>query len=213
MKQLGIGVLGVVGAALVFSALRYFIVGPDSYFPDQLETYLAYQVPLLAHIAGALAALVTLPVQLSTRIRASWPQVHRWSGRLYVFGVLIGGLGGLVMAFHAFGCWVSQVGFLLLAGFWLSTTAAGWRAARRRDLVAHRKWMTMSASLTLGAIMLRIYLPVAAGLMAMGAPFEFVDAYRVVAWLSWVPNLALAWWWTWVPTPRRTSVVGERLSA
>jgi len=52
---------------------------------------------------------------------------------------------------------------------------------------AHRRWMIRSFSLTLAAVTLRIYLPIAA---AAGLPFH--DVYRAVAWFRWVPNLLVA---------------------
>jgi len=51
----------------------------------------------------------------------------------------------------------------------------------------HRRWMTRSFALTYAAVMLRIYLPVA---MIVG--LEFAQAYPVIAWLCWLPNLVVA---------------------
>jgi hypothetical protein len=50
--------------------------------------------------------------------------------------------------------------------------------------------MIRTAALTLGAVTLRLQLPLAT--VAMGLPFE--DAYPVIAWSSWVPNALVAEW-------------------
>ncbi len=49
--------------------------------------------------------------------------------------------------------------------------------------------MTRSYALTLAAVTLRIWLP-----MSQVAGIPFADAYQVVAWLCWVPNLVVAEW-------------------
>jgi hypothetical protein len=49
--------------------------------------------------------------------------------------------------------------------------------------------MVRSFSLTLGAVTLRIYLPVS---LALGVPFEV--AYPIIAWAAWVPNLMVGEW-------------------
>ena len=45
----------------------------------------------------------------------------------------------------------------------------------------------MKGALTFAAVTLRLYLPFP---LMMG--FSFVEGYRVIAWLAWVPNLMLA---------------------
>lgn len=114
--------------------------------------------------------------------------MHRWSGRLYLgIGVLIGGLAGLYMAFHAFGGLASRLGFGCLALGWLYTGFCAYRAIRARDIVSHRRWMVRNFSLAFAAVTLRLWLPTA---MVSGIPFE--NAYPVIAWLCWVPNLVVA---------------------
>jgi len=63
----------------------------------------------------------------------------------------------------------------------------GWRAALARRFPAHRAWMIRSMSLTFAAVTLRLYLPV---VPLLGLPF--VDGYRAISFLAWVPNLILA---------------------
>jgi Predicted membrane protein (DUF2306) len=55
------------------------------------------------------------------------------------------------------------------------------------DYVNHQRWMTRSFALAFAAVMLRIYLP---GSLAAGV--DYYDAYPVIAWVCWVPNLIVA---------------------
>lgn len=144
---------------------------------------------VVAHLAGSIVALAVGAWQLNGRVRARAIAVHRWMGRTYVAGVLVGGLGGLSLARTSQEGLVTHIGFGLLAVIWLACTIAGYLAIRRWDEASHRAWMIRSYALTLAAVTLRIYLPLE---LALGMTFR--DAYRVVSWLCWVPNLVAAEW-------------------
>jgi|SRR5215468_4432565 len=59
---------------------------------------------------------------------------------------------------------------------------------RRRGVqLTHRAWMIRGFALTLAAVTLRFILRLE---IAAGIPFR--DAYQLVSWMCWVPNLAVA---------------------
>ena len=62
-------------------------------------------------------------------------------------------------------------------------------AIRGGDVARHQQWMIRSFALTLAAVTLRVYLPLA---FANQVPFEV--SYPVIAWMCWVPNLIVAEW-------------------
>lgn len=187
--------LAAFAAAIVcFAAAIYFTFDPDVYF--QRAVYLQHQFALYLHISGALLALITLGIQASPGVRRRWRRVHRWSGRVYVVGALSGGVGGLFLAPTAFAGPVASAGFAALALLTIATTALGFMAIRGGDLLEHRRWMIRSGSLIFAAVTLRLMLGATAGLQALGLPLEFETAYAAIAWLSWVPNLAIAVWVT-----------------
>jgi uncharacterized membrane protein len=139
------------------------------------------------HVAGAATALLIGPLQFLPRLRARRRALHRWLGRTYVAGCLIGGIGGLVMAFGATAGPIAGVGFGSLAVTWLVTTGQAWRTALARRFDAHRAWMIRSFALTFGAVTLRLYLPL---LPLLG--LSFMDSYRLTSFLAWIPNLIVA---------------------
>jgi uncharacterized membrane protein len=156
--------------------------------PAMRAVFEAHPAAIYAHVFGSTVALVLGPFQFSARLRAARPGVHRWCGRLYLgVGVLIGGVAGLFMAAHAFGGTAARLGFTGLAVAWLATGLMAYRAARARDIAAHRRWMIRNFALTFAAVTLRLYVP---GSVAAGIAFE--TAYPVIAWLCWVPNLLVA---------------------
>ena len=121
-------------------------------------------------------------------MRAAHLALHRWSGRLYLgFGVLLGGLTGLLVAFNAFGGPIARIGFGCLAAAWLFSGFKAYLAIRSRDVVSHRRWMVRNFALTFAAVTLRLWLP---GLVVSGATMDV--AYPLVAWLCWVPNIVIA---------------------
>lgn len=176
----------VVYAVVVYTALPL-----GSLLNAQMQaTYVAHSIGIYGHIFGAVVALVLGPLQFSTRLRNARPNVHRWTGRVYLgIGVLCGGVFGLYMSQHAYGGPVARAGFATLALCWLYSGARAYLAIRRGAIQKHRKWMVRNFSLTFAAVTLRIYMPLSS---VLGIDFD--TAYPVVAWIAWVPNLLVAEW-------------------
>lgn len=152
-----------------------------------------------AHIVGGGIALLLGPLQFWRGLRARHPRVHRWTGRIYLAGVAVGGVAGLVLAPFSQAGWVGFFGFGALAVLWLVTGWRAYRAIRSGDVASHQAWMIRNFALTFAAVTLRIWLPlmITAPLLT-GAPFEFdaafANAYAAVPFLCWLPNLIVAEW-------------------
>ena len=186
MGKLGWMTMTVLATAIALYAIAAIVVpgfGPP--FLAERRAEVAWAV--YAHLAGSLWALAVGPWQLNKRVRESSFGRHRWLGRSYVLGVVIGGAGALALAPLAQTGAVARVGFGVLGVLWLAFTLLAWRRILGGDQEAHRRWMLRSYALTLAAVMLRIYLPLS-GLA--GVAFE--DAYPAIAWLCWAPNLVVA---------------------
>lgn len=149
------------------------------------------QTPFAAvlHFVGGGIVLLAGASQFHAGLRARHPRFHRGLGRVYVGGVLIGGIAGLYLAFHASGGLAGRFGFGLLAVCWLVSTSMALKFILQRNIQQHQCWMIRSYALTLGAVTLRVYLPL---FPMLGLPFE--QAYAAIAWLAWVPNLIIAEW-------------------
>lgn len=198
------GLMAVLSLLVVLLASAYFRFDASTYFDEQRAVYLAHQVPLYLHIGGAVVALALLPLQLSARLRDRRPRVHRMLGRLSLAGILVGGVGGLLLAPMAFGGPVASLGFTWLALAWLGCAALGLRAILRHDVRRHRVWMVRTSALTFAAVTLRLYLGLFKGLQSAGlTTVSFATAYAVIAWAAWVPNIVIAWWMTRVEKPMR----------
>ena len=86
--------------------------------------------------------------------------------------------------------WRALHNWAVFAVLWLYTGLRAYLAIRGGAIAQHRKWMIRNFSLTFAAVTLRLYLPA-----SMAAGIEFSLAYPLIAWLCWVPNLALVEWW------------------
>jgi uncharacterized membrane protein len=141
------------------------------------------------HIFLGGIALLTGWSQFSIRFRINNLAAHRLLGKLYVIACVLSGIAALYLAFYATGGWIASLGFGSLAVLWLYTTSKAFLSIRNKEIEKHQQWMIRSYALTFAAVALRIYLP-----LSQIAQIEFLYAYRVIAWLCWVPNLLVVEW-------------------
>jgi len=175
----------LLSAGVALFSYRYLpAIGPRS--PELLGNLFA-RPWLDVHIAGAASALLLGPLNFLGAIRRRAPKAHRWIGRAYIAGCLVGGAGGLVIAFGSFAGSVATAGFGSLAVCWMFANAQGWRAARARRFADHRAWMIRSFAMTFAAVTLRLYLP-----LIPLFHVSFIEGYRAISFLAWVPNLIAA---------------------
>lgn len=187
----------LVGALLVTGLVgRYLTLNPEVYFDAQRAIYEAHPIALFCHVLGGMVALLLGPFQFMAGLRARFPRAHRVTGRLYAASSVTSSIAGLTMATRAFGGFPAGLGFGMLAVLWLLTIVMAVARARQRNFTAHREWVIRSFALTLAAVTLRIYLPAHGILDGTGViDLDFIQMYRAVAWLCWVPNLIVAEWY------------------
>lgn len=149
-----------------------------------------WQVGFYTHIGFGGLALLSGCTQFLPKLRQKRLALHRNLGKVYVASVLLSGSAGLGIAFAATGGLFAQLGFGGLAIFWLYTTIQAFLTIKRKEVTLHQQWMTRSYALCFAAVTLRLWLPLLLG----GFGMSFSVAYPIIAWLCWVPNLAVAEW-------------------
>lgn len=157
---------------------------------EPLLSNVFWNIGFYGHIIFGGIALLVGWVQFSRKLRTRYLDAHRLVGKIYVLSVIVSGVCGVYIGFYATGGFVSSVGFIALGIFWLFTTIMAYQAVRKGDIELHQGYMVYSYALCFAAVTLRIWLPLLS--IAFG---DFVSAYRVVAWLCWVPNLIFAYFW------------------
>lgn len=172
---------------VIVALLSYRYVFDLPPIPPSIAANRFRAVWLVLHAGSAATALLSGGAQFAQGIRARRPAVHRFTGRVYVGGCLVGGVSGLVLAFGSSAGTIATAGFGSLAVAWLMTTVYGWHHARWRRFADHRRWMIRSWALTLSAVTLRLYI-----VLAEIADLPEAMAYQAISFLCWVPNMALA---------------------
>lgn len=142
------------------------------------------------HIVAAGLVLILGAFQFHSGLRNPCKTLHRYCGRAYISLVLIAAVGGLVLAGHTHGGPATKLGFALLATIWFYSSLMAWLAVRAGNIALHRQWIIRSYALTFAGVTLRIQLVILQAVIGM----SFEEAYAIVAWFSWIPNLLVAEW-------------------
>jgi len=182
-------VLSSVVVALV--SFRFLVLGLELSFVSMIDHIRDRRLIFLAHVTAAPLALAFGVFQFFPGLRARRPALHRWTGRLYVAMVVVGGVSGFLLAFNTSGGVISNWGFGVLSVLWLAITFQALRFAMTGRFIEHRRWMIRSFALTFAAVTLRLQLGFAIGVLQI----DYATASMILAWSCWIPNLLFAEWW------------------
>lgn len=184
----------VLAVAVGLYPLTYFFVdrkfGLLASKSDELLADTMWNIGFYGHILLGGLALFIGWAQFSKKLRTTNLKVHRNVGKLYIIAVLISGICGIYIAFEATGGLIASLGFIGLGLIWLFTTLRAYIAVRNKDMTLHKGFMIYSYAACFAAVTLRIWLPLLNIVLD-----DFVLAYRIVAWLCWLPNMVFAYFW------------------
>jgi hypothetical protein len=146
----------------------------------------------LLHILPASLFFILMPLQFVRRIRARYPEWHRWSGRLLIVLGFIVGASALAMSFTmAIGGVTETVATTLYAVLFLVFLSLGLWNIRRRKVARHREWMIRAFGVALGIATTR---PIVGAFFAARrlTPHEF---FGIAFWLGFTLTLLGAELW------------------
>ncbi|NRB19023.1 MAG: DUF2306 domain-containing protein [Rhodobacteraceae bacterium] len=186
--------------AVALASWRFLVLGVEVSMEFVAYHAIERRLAFFAHITLAPVALMLMPFQFWTWLRARRPKVHRWIGRAFGVSILLAGVGGLLMAAGTTAGPVAAWGFGALAVLWLGSTGYGIWLAQQGRIAEHQRWMIRSAALTFAAVTLRLYMPLL--FMTLGGE----AGYTAVAWLCWLPNLLVAEWYLRRPLRRSAAL-------
>ncbi len=123
----------------------------------QLDAHFANHATLtLAHVLPAMLFMVLGPLQFVRGLRAKYPQVHRWSGRIFLTASTVVGVTGLTMAFgKTIGRVDEKAAITLFGTFFLIALAKALWHALRREFAQHREWMIRGYAIGLAVATIR----------------------------------------------------------
>jgi uncharacterized membrane protein len=190
----GIGwfIFGLLSIGIGLYPLLYFFVdrnfGLLSTKPPGLLKNIFWNIGFYTHIiCGGLALLVGW-TQFIVLLRTRYLRIHRFIGKVYVLSAMLSAAVGVAIGTVATGGFAAAAGFVCLGITWFTTTLVAFLRVKEGKIAAHQKWMIFSYAACFAAVTLRIWLPLLSNVTG-----DFNTAYRVVAWLCWVPNMIVAY--------------------
>lgn len=196
-KTVAWSLMSLMALAIGSYALSFFLLS-DMGDPSFKESFEAIPVSARLHIIPGGLALILGALQFHPGVRRRWINIHRNTGRVYVVLVLIAAVAGLILAWSAPREPATRLGFGSLAVVWFYTASMAYLSVRAGNIKLHQQWMIRSYALTLAAVTLRVQLGFYQGVMGL----TFDEAYAIVAWFCWIPNLIVAEW-LFIQTPIR----------
>lgn len=141
------------------------------------------------HITSSAIVLIAGLPQFLPALLRSYPAFHRWSGRVYVFTILIlASTSGLAIALFANGGLPAKTGFVMQCILWWFLTFMAYLKAAQKNYREHINWMIRSYAITLAAMSLRTE----GYLMHYLLHTKPIETYVTITWLSWVGNWMIA---------------------
>ncbi len=193
LKRILFILLAILATLMGIYPIIYFLI--DRRFgllESKSELLLAdniWNITFYTHIIlGGIAILIGW-TQFVKRWRNRNLNLHRQIGKLYVGCVLVSAITAIYIALFATGGIVPALGFIFMGLVWFITTFKAYRDIRKKKIISHQKMMIYSYATCLAAVTLRIYLPLFISIFN-----DFNKAYAVVSWLSWLPNLVVAYY-------------------
>ncbi len=144
-------VLGLT-TLFVFITSEVFLVADYPMYHRYRLQVIADRDLLIPHVLCGTIALLSGPLQFSSRFRLRHLKLHRILGRAYVVSVFIGAITGIALAAGRPGL----PGTFMQAAAWIVCTTAAFITARNRQITQHRQWMARSYAVTFTFVSSRV---------------------------------------------------------
>lgn len=176
---------------LVRNTIPYYSFNSSFIFIEERVLLFAkpvYYWSFYLHIGAGMFCITAAFIQFSTYILKKRRKIHVWSGKIYVFVVLlIGAPTGLYMSFFAKGSFWERALFMFMAIFWFLTTWWGLKTIKEKNVLAHKVWMIRSYSMAMTAVTFRIY-----HIVFYVLDWNHLKNYEISLWISVLGNLLIA---------------------
>ena len=189
-------VLWLLGSLAILSAVYRIFITTDALItgvmptdPDDLH-YVKHALLISLHIVPGLLFLLLGPLQFISSLRARWPTLHRWSGRVFIVSGLITAITAIVinMAFPPVGGLFKSLAVYIFSLALIISLIIALRAILRRDIKHHRAWMIRAFAIGLSISTMRIFFIPA--YMLFGIPSNFTIALGM--WIGFIVNIIVA---------------------
>jgi uncharacterized membrane protein len=161
----------------------------------------------LTHILPAMLFMILGPLQFVRSLRSNYPQVHRWSGRIFLTASAVVGVTGLTLAFgKTIGGVDEKAAIVLFGSFFLIALGKALWHALRREFAQHREWMIRGYGIGLAVATIRpIMGTFFAAAVLRGHRPEPREFFGTAFWIGFTLQMIAAEIWINYTRPRVTS--------
>jgi uncharacterized membrane protein len=183
-----------------------------------LDAHFAAQRALtLAHAIPAMLFMILGPLQFVKKLRAKYPQVHRWAGRVFLLSSGVVGISGLRMALgKTIGGLDEKAAILLFGSFFLVALAKALWHAMHRQFAQHREWMIRGYAIGLAVATIRPIMGMFFGIaIARGHVPQPSQFFGTAFWLGFILQTIAAELWIHYSrpsTPVPVAVAARRIA-
>jgi uncharacterized membrane protein len=188
-------ILSLIGVAIVIRRLLFYATPHSSDHTSLDANFLQHPVLTIGHIIPGLLFIVLGPFQFIRRLRTLWPDVHRWTGRVFIASGLIVGTTALVMSPQmAIGGANETAATMFFALIFLFSLLRAFVYIRRRNVPLHREWMIRAYAIGLAVATIRPIMGVffATQRLTHLTPHDF---FGTAFWLGFTAQLIAAEAW------------------
>jgi uncharacterized membrane protein len=160
---------------------------------------------VLTHILPAMLFTILGPLQFVRGLRSRYPQVHRWSGRVFLAASAVVGVSGLKLAFgKTIGGLDEKAAIVLFGTFFLVSLAKALWHALHREFAQHREWMIRGYAIGLAVATIRPIMATffAAALMSGQKP-QPAEFFGTAFWIGFSLQSIAAEIWINYARPRQ----------
>lgn len=189
-------VLWLLGSLAILSAAYRAFITADALATGVMPTasddlhYVNHAFIIILHVLPGLLFLLLGPLQFISSLRARWPKLHRWTGRVFIVSGLITGITAIVInaIFPPVGGLFKSVAVYIFSLALIASLIIALRAILRRDITRHRAWMIRAFAIGLAISTMRIFFIPAYFLF--GVPSNFTIALGM--WIGFLVNITVA---------------------
>ncbi|MCP9767225.1 DUF2306 domain-containing protein [Lacihabitans sp. LS3-19] len=165
--------------------------GKGGYFdikdPETMKL-ISWKIFFYLHVGFSGLALFIGWIGFIETLRKKYLKLHGIIGKTYVISVFFGSIAAFYIGLYGTGGVIAKMGFITGDILWMYFTAKAYLFIREKNIYHHQAMMIYSYALCFGGVTLRLYSPLVHTYFT-----EFNVGYQIVAWLSWVPNMVVAY--------------------
>lgn len=202
---LGVGLHWAVFWAIVLGCSAFFTFESIEYLPyhEDLPGQTLVERRLWVYVHGSLALpiLFVAPLQFHPMVRTRWPQIHRWTGRIFILASVLAGALAVFLSLE-YPLTGSRPALMIFGLLWIFFSASAWFCATQGDFAAHRAFMIRSVTIGFAFVWVRMLRVTQDYLFPFIEDAEMRTTVREYVCFI-IPLVAVEIWLTYYPTLKR----------